>query len=342
MTRRYLYLQSISDALAIATDVVDHQEVLPPPGHTFSLSHFGVHVGSPPWPAGEIRLPISIAFDGDSADPHGWYTGTLADVLLNLSSLDQTWMGDWIDRLAELLRGTSGAILDAPVVLKGKGEQTMRWLQSTHRGELFGEQFQHGLAWGLPGDDPDLSEAEALEFAETLATEWATAMAAAFESCWTSDVKYTEVGVVQLNQDDAGGDVTESYGTQWFMYPGGSIPTGSAAGFTLPYEVSCCVSLQTDQRGARGKGRFYLPPFVVTTMAVHGLFNVGMVNGNVGHIGTYIDSVKGLTPHVPLVVSRKFKVLNEVKSINVGVVPDSQRRRRRSLSEARVDVWTAA
>jgi hypothetical protein len=73
----------------------------------------------------------------------------------------------------------------------------------------------------------------------------------------------------------------------------------------------------------------------------HGLYNMGVVSPVIVAIGAYIDNVKASSDLVPLVVSRKFKSLNEVKSITCGVVPDSQRRRRRQLSEARVAEWTA-
>jgi len=43
---------------------------------------------------------------------------------------------------------------------------------------------------------------------------------------------------------------------------------------------------------------------------------------------------------VPVVVSKRHLVLNEVKSVNTGKIPDSQRRRRNAQDEARVTGWT--
>lgn len=217
----------------------------------------------------------------------------------------------------------------------------MRWIQSTLRGLLFGEQFQHKMDWGNPGADPTTSEADALTLAETMATAWSTIFATPLLTAFSADVSYQEVGVVELNQSDPGGDVTESFGTQWFMYPTGSRPTGGSGSTSLPYEVACCVSLQTDHRGPSGKGRFYLPPFSKDGITNHGLFNMGVVSPVVVAVGAYIDNIKASTSLKPIVVSRTKKILNEVTSITCGIVPDSQRRRRRSLSEARVPEWTA-
>jgi hypothetical protein len=58
------------------------------------------------------------------------------------------------------------------------------------------------------------------------------------------------------------------------------------------------------------------------------------------NIGAFFDAVVGATPYKPIVVSRRRLILNEVTSVNVGQVPDSQRRRRRSQDEARVLAWT--
>lgn len=341
MPRRYVYLQSIGDALALAAGLPSSSGPLPPPGHELHTGHFGVHVGSLAYPAGEIRLPVFISFDDPSQDPHGWWTGTVADVLLALTGHEHDSLGVWIDRVSNFLRKTPEDVLAAPVVLKGQGEQVMRWLQSTFRGLLFGEAFQHKMDWGKPGDDPTTTETDALVLAQLMATQWSTIMGPSLLVAFPPDVVYTEVGVVELNQSDAGGDVTETYGTQWAMYPTTERPTGGSATTSLPYEVSCCVSLQTDHRGPSGKGRFYLPPFTKDGITVHGLFNMGVVSPVIVAIGDYIDSIKSSEDLVPIVVSRTKKILNEVTSINTGIVPDSQRRRRRSLNEARVAEWTA-
>jgi hypothetical protein len=341
--RRYVYLASLTDIAAKAGHLGEHHDQMPPAGYDeLQLGASKLPQGAPVWPLNEVRLPCFISFTEPTGDPNGWWWGTVADVILATGSIEGGSLMAFLQRLVERFGGSLAALLDAPVVLKGKGENTMRWLQSTFRGTLFGEQFQHKIDWGNAGSDPNITAAEALEFAETLADAWSTTVGASIAAACASDVKYTEVGVVQLNQDDPAGDVTESFQTEWFMYSTGTEPVG-ATSVSLPYEVSCCVTLQTDQRGARGRGRFYLPPFNINAITTHGLWNMATVGPVVSAIGDgFFDSVIGTASFRPIVVSRKFRVLNNVTSMNVGSVPDAQRRRRRSLVETRVNEWTLA
>jgi len=342
VTRRYVYLASLLDAAIIGSHLGDVHGGIPPPGFELFVGDSRMPRGAPQIGIDEVRLPVYVEVPDEATEFSGWWTSTIGDLLLVLTGTDQSLLADWATRLVDRFGGIYGDVLGAPVVVKGKGPDRMRWLETTHRGLLFGEQFQHHLAWGKPGDDPTTDEAAALEFAELLATNWSTIFATSLLTAFNGDVVYTEVGVVEMTQDDPGGHVSESYGTQWFMYPTGTRPTGGAATTSLPYEVACAVSLQTDRRGGSGKGRFYLPPFSKDSVTNHGLFNMGVVSPVIAAIGAYIDAVKATSDLVPIVVSRKFRSLNEVKSITCGVVPDSQRRRRRQLSEARVAEWTAA
>lgn len=59
-------------------------------------------------------------------------------------------------------------------------------------------------------------------------------------------------------------------------------------------------------------------------------------------LGDFFDSVKADHDLVPVVVSKRRLILNEITNVLVGAVPDSQRRRRRSQDEARVITWTAS
>lgn len=348
MSRRFLYFADTVDFLKITAGTPEgypgigqiHHEC-PPPGFELQLSHRSWEPVLAALEGHSLPTPWFIEVGGDRGDITGWWWSTVGDVMTSLDTVQRFAITKILSDLAATVGRLVGAVLALPVVIKGEGPATMKWLETTHRGLLFGEAFQHHLAWGKPGDDPTTSEADALTLADTMATAWSTTMAASLLVAFNADVVYTELGVVELNQSDPGGDVTESYGTQWFMHPVGSRPTGGAATTSLPYEVACCVSLQTDHRGASGKGRFYLPPFTKDAITNHGLFNMGVVSPVIVAVGAYIDAVKASTELVPIVVSRKHRILNEVTSINCGIVPDSQRRRRRSLSEARVPEWAA-
>jgi hypothetical protein len=159
---------------------------------------------------------------------------------------------------------------------------------------------------------------------------------------------YLEVGAVQMEQDDpvskdgTGGNRRQSYPTGWWAWPQGSQPTGGSTLPSLPYEVACAVSLTSDVRGPRGKGRFYLPPFSTNFVgaAPGGLWDADTPASVGGAIGAWIQAVETATGHQALIVSGRAKQLHPVRAVLVGKVPDSQRRRRRSLDEARVTGWT--
>jgi hypothetical protein len=293
-------------------------------------------------------LPLYVEGTPPANTDDDWWTGTLGDFLLDLPSADSTMAGRIIAVVSKLAgRALSGA-LSIVLLKRGTANAQMRWLSSTYRGTLAGtvEQFQFKMDWGNPGADPDLSEAGAMTLAEQLAGLWATAWGAG-PSNWPSSVKFTEVGVVQkqestaTNKDGTGGDLSQDYGTAWFMYPSGTVVSGSSGAVALPFEVATAVTLQTDTRGPRGRGRLYLPPTHINSMGAAGLYTDDYVNACNTLINLYIEAVKAATPYKPIVVSRRAMQLHEIVSINCGHVPDSQRRRRRSQQEARLSVTLA-
>lgn len=248
----------------------------------------------------------------------------------------------------------AGSLAQYPVIYQPSGGKFMRWIRATMRGTLGGtaEQFQHKFDFGVPGADPTLAEADAPALAEQLAGYWSTALTNAQSTTLTAKsrlatgVVYTEVGVAQFHQDNAGtntdpaGDRVQDYPAGWFGWAIGARPTGSS-GNSVPYEVACAITFQTDKRGPRGRGRIYLPPLGTGELGATGLFAVNSVKTLAEAVGDFFDAVKLGTPYLPIVVSSRAKELNEITSINAGTVPDSQRRRRRSLDEARVTYWTA-
>lgn len=111
---------------------------------------------------------------------------------------------------------------------------------------------------------------------------------------------------------------------------------------SLPFEVSPCVTLRTAVQSRRGRGRFYLPPPVRSQVGGQGVF-VGLfagtgTTGAAGNIAEAFNNFKTNNPAVPVVISKVggTVVTNPVTSVDVGNVPDSQRRRRNRLTEVRV------
>lgn len=282
-----------------------------------------------------------------------WYVTTVGNLLLDGSLIDD-WIQDRLQRLLGLaLPPTISAVANWPVIYEvGKG-LIMRWLKSTIRGTLGTvEQFQFQTCWGVPGNDPQTSEAEALALAESLAGYVKNVLLLgtnAILPLFSNEVKFTEVGVTEetltqpVNVDGTGGNLEQTYPTQWFAYPVGNQPIGTANNpKTLPYEVACAVTFQTDLRGPRGRGRAYLPCFDSYMMAEGGKWLAGVpltVGAGFGEYFAAVETAEGLQP---VVVSKRGQVLNTVTSVNVGQIPDSQRRRRNAQDEARITGWVRA
>lgn len=110
----------------------------------------------------------------------------------------------------------------------------------------------------------------------------------------------------------------------------------SDSGTIYPFQTAFCVSLLTDLRGAHNRGRNYLP------MPVAG------ITGNTGQIlpavadeiqEAFASTLSSVASYAEtngdgiLGIASKSGSFSEVTSIRVGLIPDTQRRRRRSLVE---------
>lgn len=295
---------------------------------------------------------VLVSGDPTEGDAGDWYVTTLGHV----AGLQNQTVTQLLLAIGREFTGPIASFVSAasqwPVIYEVGRTNHMRWISSVFRGQLGStEQFQFGLNWGNPGSDPDPNEAETLAFAETLRTQWAANWTAnqptsSPASMFTAQVKFVEVGATVKTQTDAtgadgsGGNLEQKFDTQWAPWTVGSESKGTASGFALPYEVACALTLQTDKRGPSGRGRIYLPPFYTGVMATEGKFEATAPNVLAYMLGAFFEDVESATGHVPIVVSRRRIVLNEVTSVNVGYVPDAQRRRRRSQDEARTTQWT--
>lgn len=321
----------------ISGDRVSHE--WPPPGTTEQRYGF-----PETW--------VLIRGDPLEADAGDWYVTTLAHVA---GYLNQT-VEQLLASLGRVFTGPvaifAGAVGNWPVIYEVGRTNHMRWISSVFRGQLGStEEFQFGINWGNPGSDPDPNEAETLAFATVLrdrfSLEWAANQPTQSpRSAFTSQVKFVEVGCTVKTQTEAtgadgqGGNLDQKFDTQWAPWTIGAEAKGQSGGNSLPYEVACAVSLQTDKRGPSGRGRIYLPPFYTGVMTVDGRFDPTAVDSCAVMMGNFFEAVTSDTGHVPIVVSRRRIVLNEITSVAVGYVPDAQRRRRRSLDEARQTKWT--
>lgn len=309
----------------LTNDRVHH--AWPPPG-----THV-LYIGFPePW---------CIVFgEVDGGAPGDWWVTDLGTIVESGGAFGLEILERIGSRFTGPIAAAFGSLLQWPVIYEQEGGRFVRWLKITLAGTLGGgvEQFQHGFSLGRPGADPDLSVDAQLALAEQISTIWqtnwtdtATGATVDLANTVAASARYTEVGVAQIEKD--GSDVTQADETQWFPYDVGTGPVG--AGATLPFEVACAVTLQTNVRGARGRGRMYLPPFASNNVGSDGLFTANVANSTARNIGQFLQAIIDGTPHEPIVVSRVHTVLNRVVEVSCGRVPDSQRRRRRSQDEAR-------
>lgn len=119
-------------------------------------------------------------------------------------------------------------------------------------------------------------------------------------------------------------------------------PQGTGTGSILPTQIAEVVSLRTQQVGRRGRGRFYCPP-LPTSKVTNGMlsstapddiaaFAQGLIDGC-----TVDDSVP-TERHVNLIVTgAPYTQYGLVTEIRVGNVFDTQRRRRKQLTETYVN-----
>lgn len=326
--------------------------------------HLGDHVSKTWPPPGCSVVPVGhpetwglVVGDFSALERGDWYVTDLATFTEEVPAAAASILLFAAKKLSGVPGLFAGAIGHWPVIFEVGEGTTMRWIHTVLRGTLGGvEQFQHQTNFGTPGDDPDLTEAQCAALATQLATAWQATWndttipgtgTAPWSSLFSSEVKYTEVGVCMQTQTAStdssgmGGNLSQDAPTEWAPINGvsGIVGTGTTS---LPYEVSCCVTLHTDKRGPSGRGRLYLPPNEVTSIAAGGQFVPGHATAGGTAVGKYFDRVKVATGYVPLVVSRRRLVLTEVNQITVGLIPDSQRRRRWAQLEAPIVAWTPA
>lgn len=349
MAQRWLLLAGPSDIPRLLGVNGETHWTWPPPGIEIRMSAGQDAPGAPDHPPGN---PSALNFYGfgetTAGAPDDWWVTTLGEMLSDFVFDHSQLVANLSNEMSNILRGSFGTVLNWPVIYKAGEGEFMRWITTTFRGILGGgvEQFQHKFDWGNPGSDPDLTEAQGLAFGTTVSDSFRSNVWSAISDRVGADVLYDEVGVVQKTQttgtgsDGTGGNLSEDWLTQWIPYPIGDKPTGSG-GMTLPFEVAMAVTLMTNHRGPSGRGRTYFPPFGTTQMQSPGLF-LAAATLEVGQVvGQFFEDIKANTALVPVVVSRRRIILNEIVGVEVGQVPDSQRRRRRSQDEARTMAWTA-
>ena len=118
-----------------------------------------------------------------------------------------------------------------------------------------------------------------------------------------------------------------------------STPNGTATGGVLPLQCSAVISLRTSQVGRKGRGRFYLPGIPRTQVGDNGMLGSGYTGSGFDNVQTFLDAIAfATTSPTPryvdaIVTGGTYTDYGLVSEIRLGNVVDTQRRRRRSLTE---------
>jgi hypothetical protein len=238
-------------------------------------------------------------------------------------------------------------------------EYGMRWIHVTINAKLGDvETMSHTLNFRTaPAPDVDQAEQDIATFAGQVRDIWQTwfktysgAHGGPMAALVGNHVTYTDVTAAYLEQNapaeislhpsrKTAGQVKEfSYPRPTYLVPTQFATfapgcTGTDTGPKLPYEVAMCASFTTGLRGPRNRGRLYFGGLPQSVMGSDGSFATGVptnVADLTAHLVNLLNTGTGARLHV---VSRTYATSVGVNGVTVGAIPDSQRRRRRSLKE---------
>lgn len=269
----------------------------------------------------------------------------------------------WPDRLVKLLRKIGFRWVNGsghwvvPFTVQPSGE-LMRWARVTVHGKIGTvEEVAHTFTLRTqPTPDAEVDAAAIKTLANRLRDQWVTFLATpgagggpAISTYLSTELVYDEVRVAYLEQLAPGARQPDGrvilprpayiIPTQYAAFAAGTVKGSGSP--SLPYEVAMAVTLNTNQRGASARGRVYLGPFSNGIMnSAGGLFDRTRATQFGSALGTnFIDAINGTGGWQFQVVSRTHLGASPIQGTRVGVVPDSQRRRRRSQPEVSVQTW---
>lgn len=109
---------------------------------------------------------------------------------------------------------------------------------------------------------------------------------------------------------------------------------GVSASNTLPSDCSAVVSLRTATPTRSGRGRFYLPPGVVTDVAADGRIVADFIADLSASLAAAWTGYNSASDR-PVIYSRTQRLTRSITSFDIGDLWDTQRGREGNLVEAR-------
>lgn len=205
-----------------------------------------------------------------------------------------------------------------------------------HKLTVFGTQYSATETWSFSvrfqtGDpSSDIPQLKADEDAAAWLNEWNTGL-------WCN--RYAYVGVKWSRIGSDGLVVPGSVPTVSLPAGSGGTPGPEGSGAVVHYPPQCThvATLLTEATGGRArKGRVYLPPACQAIDTVGHISSTGadiLQDGLAAFLSSVTDGETVLAPKVLSNIGAGAD--NTIVSVQVGRVVDTQRRRRRSLDEAR-------
>jgi len=164
-----------------------------------------------------------------------------------------------------------------------------------------------------------------------------TAWAAALTSAWTDAVDgwntlfSASVEIVACRASE----LDPLTGKQIDAAEGVLALVGTNAGQQLPNEVACAVTTRCASITRKNRGRFFLPPPAVGELS-GGRFTGAFTSRTANAAAILVNSLQGAAFNP--VIHHPDQTTNLITEVDVGDVPDAQRRRRDKLVEVRVSV----
>lgn len=108
---------------------------------------------------------------------------------------------------------------------------------------------------------------------------------------------------------------------------------GGGGGIVHPPQVALCASLQTVRAGRHSRGRFYLPAPVIPVTS-SGVISQANRDTVAGRLGVFLNAVNAIDDTAnAVIVAGSDGISSAVNILRLGLVLDTQRRRRNALAE---------
>lgn len=187
------------------------------------------------------------------------------------------------------------------------------------------EDFNFGFALGNPDGSSRIDDSHFDDVAASIDALFQRAATKIWSGAVLTEVKFARIGADGLYVADPYIVTTATPGSEQSLVPAGG------------FQLSLACSLTTATRGAKGRGRFYLPQPYIATQGDGLILDVdrdGVANSVAQMITDINDQVGVDSTDDTVIVASSAGVNSRVTGVRVGRVLDTIRSRRRQLDES--------